>query len=174
MDDLISRRAAIVALVFSDDTGDMTCGQMAKVLDVIKALPSAQPELYQEKLKEIADALSEKFAYMHTCLNERDLILGYLGVKHSNEIHCNTDCTNAICESYHFDKRLPSAQPEIIRCKDCKHRIVNEHAGEKGYLNLKAMCELDSGDPFELGRCAEDDEWFCADAERREDETDKP
>jgi hypothetical protein len=61
---------------------------------------------------------------------------------------------------------------EVVRCKDCKHRIINEHAGEKGYLNLKAMCELDSGDPFELGRCAEDDEWFCADAERREDETD--
>ena len=70
-------------------------------------------------------------------------------------------------------EQMPSAQPEIIRCKDCKHRIVNEHAGEKGYFNLKAMCELDSGDPFELGRCAEDDEWFCADAERREDETDR-
>lgn len=65
--------------------------------------------------------------------------------------------------------RFPSAQPKVIQCKDCKHRIVNEHAGEKGYLNLKAMCELDSGDPFELGRCAEDDEWFCADAERKEE-----
>lgn len=40
--DTISRQAAIMALVFSDDTGGMTCGQMEKVLDVIKALPSAQ------------------------------------------------------------------------------------------------------------------------------------
>lgn len=62
---------------------------------------------------------------------------------------------------------LPSAQQEIIRCKDCKHRIVNEHYGQKGYIKLKAMCELDTGDYFELGRNAEDDDWFCADAERR-------
>ena len=62
---------------------------------------------------------------------------------------------------------LIDRQEEIIRCKDCKHRIVNEHYGQKGYINLKAMCELDTGDYFELGRNAEDDDWFCADAERR-------
>ena len=56
---------------------------------------------------------------------------------------------------------------EVVRCKDCKHRIVNEHYGEKGYMKLKAICDKDTGDPFELGRNAEDDEWFCADAERR-------
>ena len=61
---------------------------------------------------------------------------------------------------------LPSAQPEIIRCKDCRHRIVNDHYGEKGYLNIKGYCELDTGDPFELGRDAQNDDWFCADAER--------
>ena len=61
---------------------------------------------------------------------------------------------------------------EIVRCKDCKYRIVNEHYGERGYLKLKAYCELDTGDPFELGRNAEDDNWFCADGERRTDETD--
>ena len=64
---------------------------------------------------------------------------------------------------------LPSAQPEIIRCKDCRHRIVNDHYGEKGYLNIKGYCELDTGDPFELGRDAQNDDWFCADAERRDD-----
>lgn len=67
---------------------------------------------------------------------------------------------------------LPSAQPEIVRCRDCKHRIVNEHYGEHGYLNLKAECEWDTGDPYGLGRNAEDDEWFCADGERREDDVD--
>lgn len=63
------------------------------------------------------------------------------------------------------------AQPEIIRCKDCKHRILNENYGKKGrYMRLKAMCDLDTGDPFQLGRSAEDDDWYCADAERRTDE----
>lgn len=55
---------------------------------------------------------------------------------------------------------------DIVRCKECKHRVVNEHYGEKGYLNIKAYCDLDTGDIFELGRRADVDEWFCADGER--------
>jgi hypothetical protein len=58
----------------------------------------------------------------------------------------------------------------VVRCKDCKHRIMNEHYGKKGYLKIKAMCECDTGDPFELGRCAEDDDWFCGDGERKDEE----
>lgn len=42
-DDLISRQAAIMGLIFSDGTKDLTCGHMAKILYVIQALPSAQP-----------------------------------------------------------------------------------------------------------------------------------
>lgn len=65
-------------------------------------------------------------------------------------------------------KSLPSEQ-KIIRCKDCKHRIVNEHYGEKGYMDLKARCELGTDDIFQLGRNAENDDWFCADGERKAD-----
>ena len=58
--------------------------------------------------KKIANALSEKMAYMNTCLNERDIILGYLGVKRPSEPHCNSDCRNEKCESYHYaTKELP-------------------------------------------------------------------
>ena len=77
-------------------------------------LPSAQPETYQEKLNEIASALSDKFGYMNTCLNERDIVLGYLGVEQCCESHCNTDCTNTKCESH----PLSSAQPEQ-ECEKC-------------------------------------------------------
>lgn len=59
-------------------------------------------------------------------------------------------------------------QGELVRCKDCRHRIVNEHYGEEGYLKIKAMCDLDTGDIFALGREAYNDEWFCADGERQE------
>ena len=83
--------------------------------DMISGLSYAQPKSYKEKLKEIADALSEKFAYMNTCLNERDTILNYLDVKRPSEIHCNTDCTNIKCESHYCYKKTPSAQPEPIR-----------------------------------------------------------
>jgi len=52
----------------------------------------------------------------------------------------------------HFE-RLPSAQPEIIRCKDCKHWLDIDDGRQK-----HRMCADIYGD------------WFCADAERRTDE----
>ena len=61
---------------------------------------------------------------------------------------------------------------QVVQCRDCKHRVVNEHYGKKGYMNLKAYCELDTGDIFELGRNAEDDDWFCEDGERKDGERD--
>ena len=66
-------------------------------------------------------------------------------------------------------RAVPSIQGEIIRCKDCKHRVVNENYGKSGHLiNISAVCLLDTGDMYELGRNAWNDEWYCADAERRE------
>lgn len=50
-------------------------------------------------------------------------------------------------------KNLPSAQPEIIRCKECKHWLDIDDGRQK-----HRMCADIYGD------------WFCADAERRTDE----
>ena len=63
---------------------------------------------------------------------------------------------------------VPSADVvEVVRCKDCKHRILNENYGIKGHLiYTKAICDLDTGDYYELGREAWKDDWFCADGER--------
>ena len=44
---------------------------------------------------------------------------------------------------------LLKEQPEIVRCKDCKH-----------YMTIHCTCD---------GCCISDD-WFCADGERLEDE----
>lgn len=57
---------------------------------------------------------------------------------------------------------------ELVRCKDCMYRTVNPK-WRKGCRQLKAICELDTGDSFELARNAEDDEWYCADAVRRKE-----
>lgn len=62
-----------------------------------------------------------------------------------------------------------SERVDVVHCRDCKHRIVNDYAGKKGYMRIKAMCELDNGDIFALGRNADDPDWFCADGERRDD-----
>lgn len=49
----------------------------------------------------------------------------------------------------------------VFRCKDCKCRNTT---------GKYPVCELDSADPYESARYAEDDDWFCADGERRESE----
>lgn len=78
------------------------------------------------------------------------------------------DWTRTLIRSWLDSEPTVDAVP-VVRCKDCKHRVVNEHYGKKGYFDLKAFCELDTGDIFELGRDAEKDDWFCADGERRDD-----
>ena len=49
---------------------------------------------------------------------------------------------------------LPPAQPDIIRCKDCKHRDPEDK-----------KCDCGHDIQWQLPR---QDNWYCADAERRE------
>ena len=55
---------------------------------------------------------------------------------------------------------LPSAQPEIIRCKDCKFYSPMNRETKTGICNL--IMHQNFGD-----------NWFCAGAERRPDESDR-
>ena len=60
------------------------------------------------------------------------------------------DCEDAI-------KALPSAQPEIIHCKECKYGVQDE---DKRWYCRSLGCQIGN----------EDGSGYCADAERREDE----
>lgn len=57
----------------------------------------------------------------------------------------------------------------VVRCKDCKHRKSVWHKDlrmkDGGYYYC--YCKLDTGDPYALGKSAEEDDWFCADGERK-------
>lgn len=88
-------------------------GLLESCIEELSELPSAQSESWEDERKKIANALSEKMAYMNTCLNERDVILGYLGVKRPNETHCNSDCQNEKCESYHYETRKQPAPCDL-------------------------------------------------------------
>ena len=57
----------------------------------------------------------------------------------------------------HHLEFMPSAQPEIIRCRECKHCYVD---GENVRFNV---CSLNHNR-------VQSDDWYCADAERRTDE----
>lgn len=54
-------------------------------------------------------------------------------------------------------KELPSAEPQIIRCKECKHRDPEDK-----------KCDCGHDIRWQLPRR---DDWYCADAERNSEQT---
>lgn len=69
------------------------------------------------------------------------------------------DAAYRICAE--FIERLPSAQPEIIHCRDCKHWQSEEYIGNNNVhtLNIASLpCKnwLTGGD------------WYCGSAERKD------
>ena len=64
--------------------------------------------------------------------------------------------TTEICLLRKDLRELPSAHPEIVMCKNCKH-------WEYDAIFPDGWCR---------GKQQGNPEWFCADAERRTDETD--
>ena len=74
--------------------------------------------------------------------------------------HALNWCVNTI-------RDLPSAEPEIIRCKDCKHRPVIRDTDKVGGFGLEFPddeCPCNCDDPFYAYRPADD--WYCARGER--------
>ena len=65
---------------------------------------------------------------------------------------------------------LPSAQPEIIRCKDCKHQVkewrTDKRLKDKGYM--VCGCEV-VGDACGYWALLGQDDDYCSFAERRTD-----
>ena len=61
-------------------------------------------------------------------------------------------CGAALAKTY--VEQLPSAQPEIIHCKDCKYYVYGDDEGES-YCRNSGIGELET--------------FYCADAERREE-----
>ena len=64
-----------------------------------------------------------------------------------------------------------SEQPQIVRCKDCKHRPKEpdwetyEDGGDIEFPDGKCPCQCSSDRYYSW---YPDDDWFCADGERQE------
>ena len=65
-----------------------------------------------------------------------------------------------------YIEKLPSAQPEIIRCKDCKHRPTGENRDDLEFPD--EMCPCQCEDFWYNWKPA--DNWFCENGERRDGE----
>lgn len=57
----------------------------------------------------------------------------------------------------------PIYKGKIVRCKDCKYRELETFHGKQRYV-----CQMDSADPYDMSKEADNDEWFCADGEEKQ------
>lgn len=71
-------------------------------------------------------------------------------------------------------RELPSAEPEIIRCKDCKHwRQQTNYQGAPlsfGFCESDDMWQSLYGETYEVAHIDTDDDFYCGYAKRRTDE----
>lgn len=75
---------------------------------------------------------------------------------------------------YQGIKQLPSAQQEIIRCKDCEHwRQQTNYQGAPlsfGFCESDDMWQSLYGETYEVAHIDTDDDFYCGYAKRRTDE----
>lgn len=84
-----------------------------------------------------------------------------------SDVECVEECNAMLDFAISEIKKLPSAQTEIIRCKDCKHqkKVFHEDKRRKDGGYYIFGCELVDG----YSPVCFDDE-FCSRAERKTDE----
>ena len=191
MDDLISRRKVIEVIrnywkkrldtlptkmmdgceVYADIKSMDKILEHNKIMTgLIKQLPSAQPEKAQLSQEDATfDCISRQVAI--------DALAKYcddacIYSEKQRSVMCGA-CP--LGDAFDVIEGLPSAQPGIIRCKDCKHRpVTNDDYDDDEWdcgFNIKfpdhkCPCRCDDG----FYNWLPDDNWFCGNAERRTDE----
>lgn len=103
--DLIDREVAITLLTFAEETGRMSCGELKGVIEVLNRLPSVQPNT--SNTLESLDCIDRQAAL--DALKRAEALTRAFGY------HIVIDTI----------QELPSAQPEIIYCSECKHAEVD-------------------------------------------------
>lgn len=143
--DTISRKAAIDALDKRFDSIPME--QTTEILLLrkdLRELPSAQPETYEERTGTHACDLIDRQTAIDAVDKNRDTVF----------------CNSVDYEGVLYDiSNLPSAQPEIIHCGDCRYK--DDGIDEDGIPFLKCLHGRSYG-----GTRIND---FCSWAERRTD-----
>ena len=138
-DDCISRRDAIEAIekakMAQTPDGEIYVAKYNAEMN-IQLLPSAQPELTDE----------QSIAHLQSS--------GWMQ-RHDKEMYESGLKEQLADDSDSYDSLLPTVQPEIIRCKNCKYWVVEED---------EAYCDL-----VIVVRGVEDGSGFCSEAKRKMD-----
>jgi hypothetical protein len=148
MSDPIDRQAAIDVLDRNHILGQgLLNDTLDHIADAIMELPSAQPESHTDDCISRRDAI-DALRYAQHRFTVADEAGGIGTVKWSEDVIYFAAAERILTE-------LPTAQPEIIHCGECKHREPEDKKCDCGHDIL-----------WQLPR---DDKWYCADAERRTD-----
>ena len=166
MDDLISRQAAINIVVF--ECGKWT-GLAKEISKQLKQLPSAQPESTRTFVELVVEYPDPELCTYKEYKGKPYYSIKYIenGEKYVGYGTYNPDVLSKYLKEYF----MPSAQPEIVRCKDCKHRPEKVMHGYKGtargwYLLFPdEECPCENFDDEWYSYMPKDD-WFCPNGER--------
>ncbi len=135
MDEMITKKQAIDAITDELDRIDHVPQWIFNRLEkAIKELPSAQPYTIHSDGR------------LWITVDDIDKVRAVVVDEHKSKF----------CKQFYED--YEDAQPEIIRCKDCKHRDPEDHKCDCGHDIL-----------WQLPR---PDDWFCGDGERKDGDTD--
>ena len=144
MEDLISRKMAIDEIKALYEWHDTVTED--RTIDHLKRLPSAQPETHEERTETHACDLISRQAAIDAIKSRKTAEQSSAGIMRNAVVDFCIDIV----------KKLPSAQPEIIRCKDCKYN--SNTCGN--YVNCDIIPQM-------FGRTTDN---FCSRAERKTDE----
>ena len=165
MDDLISRREAI----------DVVCGLDRSFVQYIEDIPSAQPERLTdddfETIRIHLSAYKEKLCDQHRWGEAKeyqriiDRFMSFASAQPEiteNDVkkYCEKHCLVVVTGDLYREmiKRWSSAQPEIIRCKDCKY---SDTFPENADYDMPLKClGIRYGGVFP--------DWYCEHAERKQ------
>ena len=120
----------------------------------LRELPSAQPGTHEERSERTCDCIERKAAI--------DALHGYF------DGMLETD-TWSPCDVYGLIEILPPAQPEIVRCKDCKYWMPHSQLGfdeDNGTYHDYCAKLVPEDEYYAFYRNADD---YCSRAERRLD-----
>lgn len=169
MSDLINRSDAIEAVrcvVRIDSKLDAMMMQsvIAQITKNITALPSVKKE---ERTKERTET------HACDCISRQAAIDACKSIKRSAIIEDGEPLVRKSAVKYVLEK-LPSAEPQIIHCKDCKHwKQQTNYAGAPlsfGFCESDEMWRSLYGETYEVSHIDTDDDFYCGYAERRTDE----
>ena len=147
MDDLISRQNAIKDAESWVAVDDYEKHLQKNVVEWLKEFPSAE---HGTNLAEVGTDLISRQQAIDAVKSRKTAEQSSAGIMRNAVVDF---CVDII-------KKLPSAQPEIIRCKDCKYW----NKGSCEYREHAVNCQ-----DYMVGDIETEAEHFCGYAERRED-----